>query len=249
MSSSSWLTLLLLISILLILIWAAFNFLNVLCKILLMKIIIVAGGSPPSVELLKSEITDNSIIIGVDHGADCLFQYQVIPDLIIGDFDSISKPARDFFTKQNVTQETYPTNKCYTDAELALQKAIQLRPETIVLLGCTGGKRIDHLIGALGLLIECAKHQINSSIKDDSNTITLLTQSTKIYGNPGEQFSLQAYSDTVKNLSITGSKYQLVKYDLKIGEGLTLSNQFITNEVTITFNSGRVLLIRPYEQK
>ncbi len=91
-----------------------------------MKIIIIAGGTPPSKKLLTKEITKNSIIIAADSGADCLWKYKIIPDYLIGDFDSIDKKALKFFKDKKVTIETFPVEKNLTDAEIALEKAIKL---------------------------------------------------------------------------------------------------------------------------
>ena len=56
-----------------------------------MKVIIVSGGNKPSEKLLKSYIENDDIIIGVDKGCNALFDYNIKPNLILGDFDSIKK--------------------------------------------------------------------------------------------------------------------------------------------------------------
>jgi len=58
-----------------------------------MKVIIISGGNPPSRELLQKEITDNAFLIGADSGANCLYKYNILPDLLVGDFDSIDEKA------------------------------------------------------------------------------------------------------------------------------------------------------------
>lgn len=56
-----------------------------------MKAIIIAGGKAPSKELLKEEMKDYSYIICADSGANCLYEYGITPDFILGDMDSIDK--------------------------------------------------------------------------------------------------------------------------------------------------------------
>lgn len=56
-----------------------------------MKAIVIGGGEAPSKELLKQEMKDSSYIICADSGANCLYKYDIIPDFILGDMDSIDK--------------------------------------------------------------------------------------------------------------------------------------------------------------
>ena len=159
-----------------------------------MKAIIVTGGTKPSKKLLSKEISSENIIIAADSGANCLWKYQITPDYLIGDLDSIDKKILDFFVQKNITIEQHPCNKNLTDAQLALNKAITLGAKEIVLLGCLGGKRTDHILGAIGLLDTCINLNISASLKDDHQIITLLNQSTTIYcENKKSSYTLQSY--------------------------------------------------------
>jgi len=209
-----------------------------------MKAIIIAGGTPPSKKLITKEINKDNIIIAADSGADSLWQYKITPNYLIGDLDSINHKALNFWINKNVVIERHPANKDFTDAKLALTKAIKLKATKIIFLGCLGGKRVDHLLGSIGLLDECANLNIEAYLKDDYQTISLLKKSTTINGKAGDMFSLQAYGGTVKHLSITGSKYTLKNYSLKTGDTLTLSNEFHDKRVKIEFKCGRLLLFR-----
>jgi thiamine pyrophosphokinase len=209
-----------------------------------MKAIIVAGGTPPSKKLLKSEMTPKSVIIAVDSGADCLWKYQITPNYLIGDFDSIDDKALHFWANKNIPIERHPKDKDATDSQLALKKATALGVKEVVFLGCLTGKRIDHLLGAFGLLAKCLDLNIVACLKDDYQIINLLNQPKIIHGKNGEVFSLQAYGEPVKKLSISGGKYRLKNYELKTGDALTLSNEFQNQAVSIQFANGRLMLIR-----
>lgn len=208
-----------------------------------MKAVIIAGGTPPSQKLLNKEIIASSII-AADSGANCLWEYKTTPDYLIGDFDSIDSKILRFWENKKVSTERHPQNKDETDAQLALKKAASLGAIEIVFLGCLGGNRVDHLLGALGLLAEASDLNMAACLKDDYQTITLLDKSTVIHGKNGDFFSLQAYGGSVKNLNISGSKYELKNHELKMGNALTLSNEFQNQAVNIQFTSGRLLLFR-----
>lgn len=207
-----------------------------------MKVIIIAGGNPPSEGLLKKEITSDTFLIGADSGANCLYNYNIDPDLLVGDFDSIDKKALDYFKKNNCILDVYPTEKDFTDTEIAVKKALCMEPNEIVFLGCTGS-RIDHLLGNIGMLKICLENGVNAYIRDENNIIRLIDTSTSLKGTVGEIFSVQSYGDEVVGLSIDGAKYPLNDYNLKIGQSITISNEFAKPEVQLKFKSGILMII------
>lgn len=207
-----------------------------------MKIVIVSGGVPPSKELLLKELFHSSYLVCADSGANCLFNYGIVPHYLMGDFDSINKDVYKYFIEKECNIETFKRDKDYTDTKLALLKAIELGASEIVFLGCTGN-RIDHTLGNLCLLKECLKLNIKCILKDDKNSVEISNKPLKINAKLGQYFSLQAYSECVKDLTISGAKFELIDYDLKIGDPLTISNEFLDCDVEINFSSGELLII------
>ncbi|MCJ7690658.1 MAG: thiamine diphosphokinase [Clostridiaceae bacterium] len=207
-----------------------------------MKVIIVSGGIPPSRELLTKEIIEGAFIIAADSGANCLYDYNITPNLLLGDFDSIHKNVLNYFKKNNCIIDIYPTEKDFTDTEIAVRKAISMKPSKIVLLGCTGS-RIDHLLGNIGMLKICLENSVNAYIVDENNDIRLSNTSTSLNGVVGRIFSVQAYGDEVIGLTIAGAKYPLNNYNLKIGESISISNEFVSSNVQLNFKSGTLMII------
>ncbi|WP_368487692.1 thiamine diphosphokinase [Clostridium sp. BJN0013] len=211
-----------------------------------MKVLIVSGGTAPSRELVQEQIKDNPLIICADGGGNCLYNYKIIPEYLVGDFDSIDGEALMFFKSNNCKIEKYPRDKNFTDTEIALNKAVDLRADEIIFTGCTGS-RLDHVFANLGMLLKCNHLNIKACIKDKNNIMELLDNSKVIKGCRGQTFSLHAYCDCVKNLSIIGAKYKLDHYNLYIGDGRTVSNEFLDKDVNIIFDDGKLLLIRSRE--
>ena len=207
-----------------------------------MKIIIISGGNPPSKELLNGEITEDTIIIGADSGANCLYEYNIKPNFLVGDFDSIDKSALDYFKKGKCSIDIYPTEKDFTDTEIALEKALSLKPNKIVFLGCTGS-RVDHLMGNIGMLKICLENGVDACIKDSNNNIRLINATTSLEGPVGQIFSLQPYGDEMIGLTIKGAKYPLNNYNLKIGQSISISNEFVASKVELEFKFGTLMII------
>ncbi|MGV8980251.1 thiamine diphosphokinase [Clostridium sp.] len=211
-----------------------------------MKVIIISGGNPPSKELLTSEITGDTFLIAADSGANCLYDYNIKPDLLLGDFDSIDIEVLDYFKKCNCTIDIYPTEKDFTDTQIAVEKALCMKPNEILFLGCTGS-RVDHLLGNIGMLKICLENGVNAFIKDENNSIRLTNASTLLKGTVGQIFSVQSYGNEIIGLTIEGAKYPLNNYNLKIGESITISNQFVDSEVKLKFKFGMLLIILPID--
>ena len=152
------------------------------------------------------------------------------------------KRVLDYFKKNNCSIDIYPAEKDFTDTEIAVRKAISMKPDEIVLLGCTGS-RVDHLLGNIGMLKICLENSVNSCIKDENNNIMLFSASTTLNGIRGDIFSVQSYGDEITELTIEGAKYPLDNYNLKMGESITISNEFIKPQVQLKFKSGTLMII------
>src|ERR1700733_5611288 len=82
------------------------------------------------------------ILIASDGASLHLHNLQIIPDVVIGDFDSSP------FPRHRITQTKYikfPRDKDFTDTELALDYAKSLGYKNIILTGLNG-TRVDHVL-------------------------------------------------------------------------------------------------------
>lgn len=208
-----------------------------------MKSIVICGGKAPSEKLLQEEMKDSSYIICADSGANCLYEYDIKPDFILGgDMDSIDKKAFSYFKEKGVNMDKYPKEKDFTDGLLALNKAIELKSDTVAFLGCTGN-RIDHVLGNLGFLDICLKNNIKAYIKDENNEIFLTDKDISLEPRKSEYFSLQAYGSNVEGVTLFNAKFPLENYTLKMGDTLTTSNEFTDKELHIQIKNGILIII------
>lgn len=208
-----------------------------------MRILIVSGGRAPSEKLLLEYLKDSEVIIGADRGCEVLIRYGVVPTYILGDFDSASKECIKKLEEMNVCKFKYKAEKDYTDTELAFKLALEKGATEIIMLGVTGS-RYDHTLGNIGLLLKALELNITAKIVDDNNEIYLINKDTEFIGTYGDIISFQAYFETVKSLNIKGAKYELKNYDLKIGESITTSNEFLDKNIKVSFDCGTLMVLR-----
>ena len=140
-----------------------------------MKAVLIGGGNEPSKDILNEELKDAELLICADGGANCLYKYKIIPQYLLGDFDSINKTILEFYKGKDCCIEIYSKDKEYTDSEICFNKALELNATEITMLGFTGN-RLDHFIGNLGLLLRCTTLGIHGVIRDNNNKILIASK-------------------------------------------------------------------------
>ncbi|APF23476.1 thiamine diphosphokinase [Clostridium butyricum] len=207
-----------------------------------MKAIIVTGGNKPSRKLLNSYIKSGDLIIGADKGSEYLYDYEIMPNIILGDFDSISEEKLKKIEEKQVEIIKFPPEKDYTDTEIAIMEAMKRGADTIYLFGGLG-TRADHSLGNIGLLLTTKNKGARLLIVDDHNKMYLADKNMSLNGSQGEIISFHALSDVVKGFEIRGAKYNLNSYDMHLLDPRAVCNEFIDTPINIKYESGELLII------
>lgn len=212
--------------------------------------LIVTGGSIDyefAREFLKDRHFDK--VIAVDGGLSALLPLGLVPNAIVGDFDTISEEVLKAYEKQpNITWEVHKPEKDETDTELALITAMNLGCSKLVLLGATGG-RMDHAIGNIQLLYLCAKKNVSAAIVDRKNRITVLTEGRSFVSSQcwGRYISFLPLTGEVKGITLTGFKYPLFQKDISVGTSLCISNELTGEQGSITFSAGALICVESHD--
>ena len=200
-----------------------------------MKILISIGGNCSSNIKQKFEYEK---VIGVDSGVKHLNKFAITPDLIIGDLDSIDKKLLTESAKKNIEIIKYPKNKDQTDFEIALDYAQKLEFESIDIIGGENGE-IDHLLSIF----------MTISINKCSDKTTWFYGKQKILFNPksisinlNQIFSLIPLSN-IKNLNISGAKWNLQNKNIDFGSTSTLRNESVERLIKISCDEGKYCII------
>ena len=89
------------------------------------KIFIFANGNLRDLDFVKSMISPGDLIIAADGGGMHLAAAGLIPDVVIGDMDSIAPGVLAKFENSGSQILRYPVEKDETDLELAMELALQ----------------------------------------------------------------------------------------------------------------------------
>jgi len=194
-----------------------------------MKALIV-GNRPLGSKVI--ELAKDKLVVAADAGADRLLKYNIIPDIVVGDLDSISNKTSTkleewIFSNKNIQK---------TDLEKAVDYAFEKGATEIQIVGWSGG-RIDHTLAALGLAFNP-----KISLIDELFTVEVVTDSKIIKGLENTLFSLVAMPEA--RVSIDGARWELQHEKLKMG-GRGIHNEIgSSGEVTIECHSGNLLVIQ-----
>ncbi|MBS3937418.1 MAG: thiamine diphosphokinase [Peptococcaceae bacterium] len=208
-----------------------------------MRCVIIANGSMDNYVWGRHEVTSYDLRICADGGARHFLGMELVPDAIIGDLDSLDPVIEEFFIAKGVKFVKFPPQKDSTDMELAVEYALAQGAKEIALLGALG-RRLDHSLANILLLVALAKRGVLARIIDEHNEVRVCHESTTIEGRAGELLSVIPLSEKVEQISLEGVKYQLKDATMRLGSSLGVSNEFIASTATITFAAGILLLIK-----
>lgn len=208
------------------------------------NVLIVTGGNI-DLELLERQIAlEGSLyIIGVDRGIESLSKLNIKPDLVIGDFDSVSDGIGAIYANSPDAVILSP-EKDLTDTHAAVLEALKLKPDKITMIGATG-TRIDHMLGSIALLKLCLDSGVEAVIVDGNNKIRMIDKQLKIRRDNlyGKYISCIPFSDRVTGINLTGFKYNLKDASMIKEETIGISNELGEEEGHITVGTGYLLVM------
>lgn len=172
-----------------------------------MKGLIISGGNKVKRETLFENIEDRYIVVA-DGGIKNLIGTDIIPDEVLGDFDSIDEEGKSFIEKNNIKIEKYPSRKDFTDTELCLEVLLKKGAVDIIILGATG-TRLDHMFSSMFLLERLKKESVAGKFIDDYNEVSFISNETvEVKKNKYKYLSIVPVSKEVC-LTLNGTEYEV----------------------------------------
>ena len=203
-----------------------------------MHALIIANGTLPHPDFVRALVNFANLVVCADGGANHAQTLEIKPDIIIGDFDSITPETKIFF--QDIIQ-LHLEDQNTTDLEKAIEHCLERKITSIDIVGALGS-RIDHTTGSLGCF---KKHgnKIHIRIIDSMGELTLVRKETHLEMREGEKLSLIPL-DRCTGVTTTNLKYPLNNDILELGVHEGISNEATSTHVSIQLGSGTLLLYR-----
>jgi len=201
------------------------------------RILIFANGLVPDLEKARALVKPDDFLICADGGTRHALALRLTPHLVIGDMDSASKDEMQELKKANAPIELYPREKNETDMELALSRALEMNPSSIIIIGALGG-RLDQTLGNLALL-----SALDSRLDDGVEEVFFCRGRSEAHGRSGDLISLIPWQGKVEGIRTQNLKWPLRGETLYPEKTRGISNEMIGDVAEIQIESGLLLVI------
>ncbi len=206
-----------------------------------MKALILAGGEFKATQHLKKLASQAQLVIAADSGLHHAKSLGVIPDVIVGDFDSVSKEVLENYS--NVAREKHFPEKDHLDLELAIDLAKKKGAKELILFGVLGS-RLDQSLAAIFIAARLKGEGFLASLHSARQDVYPVNARArmKLKVPLAIKFSLLSLKKT-SNVSVFNAKYPLNNFSLDFGIGLGVSNEVTSSPLIVQVNHGLVLCV------
>lgn len=176
------------------------------------------------------------LVIAADGGLRHCRGLEIVPDVILGDFDSLGQiPAG---------AQVFPVEKDDTDSMLAVRRGLELGYRRFVLYGALDGPRLDHTIANLQTLNFLANQGATGYLVGLQYMATVVRDGAIRFPASAEGIiSLFCMGADATGVTIRGLQYCLSDGVLTAGHPLGVSNHFVGESSQITIKNGNLLAI------
>ncbi len=203
--------------------------------------ILAIGGDAPPFSLVSHEFIPGRLVVAVDSGLDLLRSWNLSPDLIVGDMDSLSDASiLDGFPRNAIVQ--LDRAKDESDTEAALRVCAERGIVSTVMIG-GGGGRLDHLL-ALRSLFERQRRPQLWYLPHEVVTLVESGQDRFFSVAPGSLVSVFPLAPGSRLMRSRGLRWPLEGLSWGPGD-YGLSNESTDSEVMVGAGKGDLLVLHP----
>lgn len=206
-----------------------------------MKAVIVADGDAVPVD--RAIAADADLLIAADGGALLCSRWGLLPQLVVGDLDSLDADHADQLARVGARVVAHPADKDESDTEIAVRAALDAGADDIVVLAALGGDRLDHELANV-LLVAAPELRGRLRLVRGSTTVRALygAMRLELSGSPGDLVTLLPLGDAT-GITTEGLRYPLQQGSLRAGAARGLSNVVVRAGGSVTLDAGALIVI------
>lgn len=208
-----------------------------------MHIALVANGDFSTTPTILTCLKQADTVLACDNGASFCESHGRLPDLVIGDLDSLPEEIHMRLREKGVAFDVYPHDKDMTDLEIALHYAASLKPRVITLIASLGGRFDQSLANAL-LLTHPKLRSLPIIIRDAKSSVILIQPGWRYqwHATAGAVFSLLPL-EPMHRVNLTDVRYPLTHASLHVGHSLSVSNSMLADVAKLHVEQGLAWLV------
>lgn len=187
-------------------------------------------------DALARPLAEDDFVIAADGGLRHTEKLGIVPQEILGDFDSLGYTP----TGANV----FPVEKDDTDAMLAVRRGLELGYREFVLYGSVDGSRLDHTVANFQTLQFLADRGVVGYLVGKDFLITVVKDGGVAFpaGCRGT-VSVFCLGSDASGVTLEGLYYPLKNGTLTAGFPLGVSNHFTGDPARISVGRGSLLVL------
>jgi len=218
------------------------------------RIVIFANGELPDLDAARDLLGADDYLVAADGGANHLLKMGILPEIVIGDLDSIDEDTLFELTSAEVNIEQYSEDKDETDIELALCYSVELQPASILIVGALGG-RLDQTLANLSILTNPTLPAIDIRLDDGIEEAFFCRASAakggqaQVWGRSGDTVSLIPWNSPVEGVATEGLQWPLYGEALYPDKSRGVSNVMLGESASVKIEKGLLLVVHRRENK
>ncbi len=182
-------------------------------------------------------IQPDDLLIAADAGYLHLKKLNIEPDILIGDFDSMTAP-------ENREVIVHPVMKDDTDTMLAIKLGFEKGYKDFVIYGALGGERTDHTVANIQSLAFIVDHGGSGIIVGDGEIFTIVkNDEITITKGKNPTFSVFAYGGLAEGVTINGAFFNVENISVSPFYPLGVSNKIKDDKATVSVRNGCLLVV------
>ncbi len=197
--------------------------------------------------MLRRVAARADLVVAADGGALHALRAGIVPDLVVGDMDSLGEAGALKVGERGATLERHPSRKDKMDAHLAILAA-QKRGITDLDLVCATGGRPDAVFALPHLLLAAERLGVRTTAVAGWGEMFVVEDGSRgVEGRPGESLSVFPLAGVAEGVTLEGFEYPLEGARIEAGDTLGFHNEMAGGEARVAVGSGVLLVIHETE--
>ncbi|QIN81603.1 thiamine diphosphokinase [Rubrobacter tropicus] len=208
-----------------------------------MRAAVFLNGSPDPPDLLRRVAAAADLVVAADGGASHALAAGIVPELVVGDMDSLGDEGARRVGAQGATLERHPARKDKMDGHLAVLAAHE-RGATDLDLLCAAGGRLDATFALPHLLLAAERMGLRATVVAGWGEMFVVEEGSRaVAGGPGESVSVFPVSGAAGGVTLEGFQYPLEGAGIEAGDTLGFHNELLGGEAKVSVKNGALLVI------
>jgi thiamine pyrophosphokinase len=205
---------------------------------------IFLNGAPDSTGLIRAVARRADLVVAADGGARYALAAEVIPDLIVGDMDSLGEDLVREAEGRGALLERHSARKDKMDGHLAVLAARE-RGATVADFLCAAGGRLGAIFAVPHILLAAERIWLRSTVAADWGRMFVVeARSRLVEGAAHDSVSIFPLSGTATGITLEGMEYPLKDASLEPGDTLGFHNELVGKQARVSVKRGALLVVQ-----